>query len=173
MATRYSGNLVVHIEIFTPENHKTETHWYRMRTSTRRSEMKPLDPYVRYYSDVHLSLGEREKLAEDNPRCFDAAARFALSFADEYGLGGHLAELEQDEDGAHVGRQLKYAWRRPPLSKKALLALGPEDEVYWNDPDKGCSRFYKIKQIEVRDDGVVIIEEEDGSLLECYAKELS
>ena len=83
MATRrYCGDLIVEVEIHQPEHHETETHWYRMRTWTKKSKSR-LDPFVRYYTDVHLSLGEREKLSEDNPRCFDSAARFALSFADE------------------------------------------------------------------------------------------
>jgi len=49
------------------------------------------------------------------------------------------------------------------------------DQVYWNDPDNGaCSRFYKIQTIEVdARSGVVTIQEPDGSVLECYARELS
>lgn len=47
------------------------------------------------------------------------------------------------------------------------------DEVYWNDPDKGtCSRILKILKIEVTSN-VVHITEEDGSEVECYARELS
>lgn len=177
MATRYCGNLVVHIELFTPEKYKGQSHWYRMRTSTRRVSRGPLDPFVRYYSDVHLSLGEREKLAEDNPICFDSAARFALSFAEDYGLEGQLADFDQDDE-RHVGRRPEWAWRRPPLSKKALRGLGrgEADEVYWNDPDRVGSRYYKIKRIEIHDEGdkvVVSIEEPEGEYLECYADELS
>lgn len=52
------------------------------------------------------------------------------------------------------------------------------DEVFWNDPDNGaCSRHYVINQIwfEEGDPGeeVVIIQEEDGSVLSCFAEELS
>lgn len=50
------------------------------------------------------------------------------------------------------------------------------DEVWWEDPDNGtCSRHYKILTIEVpeHEEGVITIEDEDGSVLECYADELS
>lgn len=46
------------------------------------------------------------------------------------------------------------------------------DEVYWNDPDDGaCSRVLKIQTISVVGN-VVSIEEPDGSVVECYAREL-
>jgi hypothetical protein len=51
--------------------------------------------------------------------------------------------------------------------------LHPGDEVFWNDPDEGtCSRIYKIRLIEVNGN-VVTIEDVDGSVLECFARELS
>lgn len=48
------------------------------------------------------------------------------------------------------------------------------DQVFWNDPDDGaCSRVYQIQTIEVDPQtGVVVIQEPDGSVLECYAREL-
>jgi hypothetical protein len=47
------------------------------------------------------------------------------------------------------------------------------DEVYWNDPDEGtCSRTLKILAIEVTGN-VVCITEKDGSMVECYARELA
>jgi hypothetical protein len=50
--------------------------------------------------------------------------------------------------------------------------LQPGDEVFWNDPDDGaCSRVYKIQTIEINGN-VVTIMEPDGSVLECYAREL-
>lgn len=53
------------------------------------------------------------------------------------------------------------------------------DEVFWNDPDEGaCSRTLKISYItyhgEIGDaDCIIQITERDGSLVECFAKELS
>jgi hypothetical protein len=47
------------------------------------------------------------------------------------------------------------------------------DEVFWNDPDEGtCSRMLKIHSIEFVPPNVVKIEEVDGSVVECYAREL-
>lgn len=47
------------------------------------------------------------------------------------------------------------------------------DEVFWNDPDEGlCSRTLKIHSIELRFPNVVKIEEVDGSVVECFAREL-
>lgn len=52
--------------------------------------------------------------------------------------------------------------------------LQPGDEAYWNDPDDGaCSRVYKIASIEHFDDDVVRIVDVDGSVLECFVRELS
>lgn len=46
------------------------------------------------------------------------------------------------------------------------------DEVYWEDPDEGrCSRVLKIQTINVSGN-VVSIMEPDGSVVECYAREL-
>jgi len=55
-----------------------------------------------------------------------------------------------------------------------LSKLHPGDEIYWNDPDEGtCSRYYKIKNIElVPESQVALIQDEDGSYLECYFREL-
>jgi len=50
--------------------------------------------------------------------------------------------------------------------------LKPGDEVFWNDPDGGvCSRTYKVKSVEF-DGPYVTIEDVDGSVLDCYAREL-
>lgn len=46
------------------------------------------------------------------------------------------------------------------------------DQVYWNDPDDGaCSRVLTIQSVEVHGN-VVTIEEPDGSVVECFAREL-
>jgi hypothetical protein len=46
------------------------------------------------------------------------------------------------------------------------------DQVYWNDPDAGsCSRVLTIQAIQV-DGNVVAITEPDGSVVECFAREL-
>ena len=55
--------------------------------------------------------------------------------------------------------------------------LHPGDEVYWNDPDDGaCSRHLTILTIDVHPDNgpdtVVSIMEVDGSVVECFLKEL-
>jgi hypothetical protein len=57
---------------------------------------------------------------------------------------------------------------------KDVRKLHSGDQVYWNDPDDGtCSRVYQIQTIEVDPEtGVVVIQEPDGSMLECYAREL-
>jgi hypothetical protein len=55
----------------------------------------------------------------------------------------------------------------------SIKKLHSGDEVFWNDPDNGaCSRVYKIQTIEVNGN-VVTIQEPDGSVLECFARELS
>lgn len=56
--------------------------------------------------------------------------------------------------------------------------LQPGDEVFWNDPDEGaCSRYLQIQTIDVHPDNgdltVVYIMEVDGSVVECFARELS
>lgn len=51
--------------------------------------------------------------------------------------------------------------------------LHPGDEVFWNDPDEGsCSRIIKIQSIRVNGE-IVILTDEDGSTLECFADELA
>lgn len=50
--------------------------------------------------------------------------------------------------------------------------LNSGDQVYWQDPDDGaCSRMLTIQGIEVNGN-VVSIEEPDGSVVECFAREL-
>jgi hypothetical protein len=51
--------------------------------------------------------------------------------------------------------------------------LCPGDEVTWNDPDEGrCTRTGAIQYIKVTGN-VVQITWNDGSDLECFARELS
>lgn len=58
------------------------------------------------------------------------------------------------------------------MTKKQIKNLHSGDEVFWNDPDEGkCSRTYLIQSIEV-DGDIVIIQDQDGSNLECFADEL-
>lgn len=53
------------------------------------------------------------------------------------------------------------------------------DEVWWDDPDDGkCSRYHTIQDITYAgkigdDDCVISIRDIDGSVLECFARELS
>lgn len=59
------------------------------------------------------------------------------------------------------------------MTKKQVKELHSGDEVFWNDPDNGtCSRVLKIHSIEVHGD-VAVIQEVDGSVVECFIKELS
>lgn len=61
--------------------------------------------------------------------------------------------------------------------------IQPGDQVFWNDPDEGtCSRVLTVQTIEINvdseDDGedmdiIVSIMEPGGSVVECYAHELS
>lgn len=67
-------------------------------------------------------------------------------------------------------------YRKEIMTLKEVRALHRGDEVWWEDPDNGaCSRHYKILEIEVIDieEEVVSIRDEDGSVLECFASELS
>lgn len=64
------------------------------------------------------------------------------------------------------------------MTKEEVLKLQSGDEIYWNDSDEdSCSRIYKINTIECIDSGdedpIVLITEQDGSVLQCYASELS
>ena len=53
-----------------------------------------------------------------------------------------------------------------------LQDLHSGDEVYWEDPDDGaCSRVLTIQSIYYCGN-VVTITEPDGSVLECFAREL-
>ena len=54
-----------------------------------------------------------------------------------------------------------------------IKQLHKGDEVFWNDPDEGaCSRTLKIHSIEFFPPNLVRIMEVDGSVVECYAREL-
>lgn len=46
------------------------------------------------------------------------------------------------------------------------------DKVWWIDPDELCSRFYTIKRLKITN-GTVLIQEPDGSVLQCPTYELS
>ena len=51
--------------------------------------------------------------------------------------------------------------------------LHPGDEVFWNDPDGGvCSRSLVISSIVIVGE-VIIIFDDEGGTLECFAVELS
>jgi len=53
------------------------------------------------------------------------------------------------------------------------VQLHSGDEVYWNDPDEGrCSRHLTIQSITFKGDVIVIVDQE-GQTLECFAHELS
>jgi hypothetical protein len=58
------------------------------------------------------------------------------------------------------------------MTIKEMRKLHPGDQVFWEDPDGGaCSRVLRIQTIKVVGN-VATIMELDGSILECYAKEL-
>lgn len=64
------------------------------------------------------------------------------------------------------------------MTHTEVSKLQPGDEVFWNDPDEGaCSRYLQIQTIDVHPDNgdltVVSIMEVDGSVVECFAKELA
>lgn len=69
------------------------------------------------------------------------------------------------------------------MTRREVDALRSGDEVFWNDPDEGtCSRVLRIGTIEVvgaadedikEKNPVVVIMEVDGSVVECFASELS
>ena len=59
------------------------------------------------------------------------------------------------------------------MTFEEVARLRNGDEVFWNDPDEGlCSRYIIIQTIEVKGD-IVIIQEDDGTTLECFAEELT
>lgn len=63
------------------------------------------------------------------------------------------------------------------MTYKEVKRLRNGDEVYWNDPDEGvCSRYLQIQSVDVGADNgdltVVSIMEIDGSVVECFLKEL-
>lgn len=59
------------------------------------------------------------------------------------------------------------------MTKSQVKKLHPGDEVHWTDPDEGlCSRTMTIQSIEVKGD-IVCIQDKNGDVLECFAKELS
>lgn len=52
--------------------------------------------------------------------------------------------------------------------------LKPGDRVYWNDPDEGrCSGIITIKEITIKNDRHIVIEKNDGGVVECFPHELS
>jgi len=59
------------------------------------------------------------------------------------------------------------------LKRYLVKALSQGDQVIWNDPDDAtCSRVYTIQTIQIIGD-VVRIVDVDGSVLECFAQELT
>jgi hypothetical protein len=59
------------------------------------------------------------------------------------------------------------------MTLREVKKLHPGDEVTWNDPDDGaCTRTGVIQSIKVTGN-VVQITWQDGSDLECFARELS
>ena len=59
------------------------------------------------------------------------------------------------------------------MTFEEVARLRNGDEVFWNDPDEGlCSRYIIIQTIEVKGD-IVVIQEDDGTTLECFAEELT
>jgi len=64
------------------------------------------------------------------------------------------------------------------MTFKEAKQLHSGDEVFWNDPDDGaCSRYLRIQSIDVGSDNgdltIVSIMEVGGSVVECFAKELT
>lgn len=60
------------------------------------------------------------------------------------------------------------------MTRRQARTLRAGDEVYWTDPDGGrCSRSIIIGEIEVHEDGVAVITDKDGSVVECFLGELS
>ena len=59
------------------------------------------------------------------------------------------------------------------MTFEEVARLRRGDEVFWNDPDEGlCSRYLIIQTIEVKGN-IVVIQEDDGTNLECFAEELT
>lgn len=62
------------------------------------------------------------------------------------------------------------------MTLEQVQKLHPGDKVFWidpeDDPEHDCSRTYTIQSIEIIGE-VVRIEGKDGSVLECFADELS
>lgn len=59
------------------------------------------------------------------------------------------------------------------MTLKNVRKLQPGDQVTWNDPDGGaCTRTGTIQAISING-SIVSITWQDGSDLECYARELS
>ncbi len=62
----------------------------------------------------------------------------------------------------------------PTMTLDKIQKLHTGDEVLWTDPDNGmCTRMFKIRSIEIKDTDVVSIEDQDGSVVECFISELS
>lgn len=59
------------------------------------------------------------------------------------------------------------------MTHRQVNKLHSGDEVYWSDPDEGAtSRVYTIRTLKVIGK-IVVLEDFDGSSLDCFAKELS
>lgn len=59
------------------------------------------------------------------------------------------------------------------MTAKEVMDLKAGQRVFWDDPDDGiCSREYVINRVAITDE-MVTIEDEDGDVLECHAKELA
>ena len=72
------------------------------------------------------------------------------------------------ENGSEESDESEFPWD-----------LQAGDEVTWNDPDEGaCTDTFKIASIEFHGevgdgDCIIRLTKEDGSLVECFARELS
>ena len=59
------------------------------------------------------------------------------------------------------------------MTLEEARGLRAGDLVFWEDPDRGLSsRVYHVREIAVRDDGLVQLDAYDGSALECDVSEL-
>jgi len=58
------------------------------------------------------------------------------------------------------------------MTKAQVKKLHKGDEVHWTDPDEGkCSRTLTIQSVTIHGD-VVVIQDKDGDVLECWPREL-
>jgi len=59
------------------------------------------------------------------------------------------------------------------MTQPEVLLLRSGDEVLWHDPDDSiCTHHLIIQTIEVKG-SMVVIQDTDGDVLECFASELS